>query len=181
MKKTKLPITKFTRAELDEALAALPPQEVVIPAAQVSKISNNAEDPEVWYQRLNGRQLELAYDLPIGILKYIIEIESKGNPTAVSSRGAKGLFQLMPPHISGFTGNPFNPFEAVGHVAKQLSKDIKELGSVTLGLAAYNWGRKHVINKGIDKAPPETLNFLDFFRAKGIIPKDSIFSNTDGW
>ena len=174
--KIQISLKDFIQGSIEEAQAAHPPH--IPPPAIVHNMKR--EDPETWYQKLHGKEIEKAYNLPFGILKHMIEIESKGDPFAVSRRGAKGLFQLMPAHISGFTGDPFNPVQAVNHVAQQLSKDIRDLGSVTLGLASYNWGRKHVINKGLQQAPAETLSFLDHFRNKGIIPRDPMFDD-DGW
>jgi soluble lytic murein transglycosylase-like protein len=118
-----------------------------------------------WYNILELEKLENAHNLPKHILKYIIQKESEGNPAALSARGAKGLFQLIPIEKV----NPLDNLKAASHVAEKLSRDIKDLGSIKLALASYNWGRHNVINKGLEQAPLQTKDYLDFFKKNGII------------
>lgn len=98
----------------------------------------------------------------------MIDKESKGNPRAVSPRGAKGLFQIMPPQFSGFHGDPFNPMEAANYAAKTLRDLANHFNTWEEVLAAYNWGRGNVNRKGLGKAPKETRNYTKFFHSKGI-------------
>jgi soluble lytic murein transglycosylase-like protein len=127
------------------------------------------ESPDVWYAKLGLNSLEKAYGLAPGILKHMIEIESKGNPHAKSQRGAKGLFQIMPAHISGFNGDPFNPLEAAEWAAKTLKSLLDTFGNYSEALAAYNWGRGNVIRKGLKNAPEETKKYISFFQDRGIV------------
>jgi hypothetical protein len=75
----------------------------------------------------------------------------------------------MPKAQSGFQGNPLDPIASAKYVVETLRMNLKHFGDIELALAAYNWGRGNVINKGIENAPKETLDFLDFFKSRGII------------
>jgi soluble lytic murein transglycosylase len=83
-----------------------------------------------------------ANDLPPALVHAIIKAESNGQRKAVSSKGAKGVMQLMP-----FTSkrlrvsDPFDPIENIEGGIKY----IKELlvtfeGNLTNTIAAYNAG-----------------------------------------
>lgn len=48
------------------------------------------------------------FDLPPGLIRAIIDIESGGNPNAVSRAGAMGLMQVMPFHFRPGE-DPFDP------------------------------------------------------------------------
>lgn len=126
--------------------------------------------PNHWYQFINGKSLEKAFGLAPKILLHMIEKESKGDPMAKSNKGAKGLFQIMPPSISGFTGNPYDPIQSAKFVAETLKSYLDHFdGSYEKALAAYNWGRGNVARKGLDNLPAETENYLDYFKRKGVI------------
>ena len=98
-------------------------------------------------------------------------------PNAISHKGAKGLFGIMPGPQSGFYGDPFDPMESSIFVARELSKLVKQLGSYEKAITAYNWGRGNVVRKGLHKAPKQTRDYLNFFRDKGIL--DSV--NKGSW
>ena len=174
--RVKLPINKFVKIPiLDEAVASQP----IKPPGIYIKTQQQPNDPETWYNMLGLHALESAYGLPSGILRFIIQKESKGNPQVISQRGARGLFQIMPGEYSGFFGNPLDHIESAKYVASKLAKDKKDLGSLRNALAAYNWGRKNVINKGLEQAPPETRNFLNYFKEAGMLTDELV--PDDGW
>ncbi|MEI6388154.1 MAG: NFACT RNA binding domain-containing protein [Spirochaetota bacterium] len=129
----------------------------------------NESATEFWYRKMKGKEIESKYALPRGLLKHLIEKESKGNPLAVSQRGARGLFQIMPVNISGFTGDPFDPRQAAHHAAKTIKEMKDKFGSYEEALAAYNWGETNLRQFGIENAPKETRKFLKFFKSKGLI------------
>ena len=160
---------QFTTSKLDKSAfikeaAAMPP---AAPPVQIA-MNKLAQAPEDWYAKLGLKTLEAAHGLPEGLLKHLIAKESSGDPRAVSPRGAKGLFQIMPAHISGFQGDPFNPIEAALYAAKTLRDLANHFDTWEEVLAAYNWGRGNVNRKGLSKAPKETRNYTKFFRSKGI-------------
>ena len=169
MKKTNLQKTEFIK----EAVHA---QAHAVPAAIAQ---SQVDSPDAWYNKLGLQILERTYDLPSGILKHLIAIESKGNPKAKSHRGAMGLFQIMPYSQSGFSGNPYDPIQAAQFAAQKISRDAKELGGYKHALAAWNWGRHNVINHGIENLPAETHKFLDHFKRMGVVADELI--PDEGW
>jgi hypothetical protein len=76
----------------------------------------------------------------------------------------------MPKSISGFSGNPLHPVEAALWVAQTIKREWMYFGDHTHALAAYNWGHGHLIRNGIERAPKETRDFIQFFISRGILP-----------
>ena len=89
------------------------------------------------------------HDISPALVHAIIKAESDGRRTAVSSKGAKGMMQLMPVTSRQMDVNdPFDPIENVEggiRYLKQLLVDFN--GNITHAVAAYNAGptavRKH--------------------------------------
>ena len=96
------------------------------------------------------------------LLAAVIAVESRGQPQAVSPKGAQGLMQLMPATAKRFgVGNSFDAQQNVDGGAAYLNFLLREFrGDVLLALAGYNAGegavRKH---KGV---PPfnETRDYV---------------------
>lgn len=109
-------------------------------------------------------QLEQKYNLPDGILRSIATTESGGNQFAISSAGAKGLFQFMDPTAKdmGLKGNDvFDPEKSASAAAKYLSQLLQQTGgNLQEAIAAYNWGIGNVQKKGLGMAPAETRNYV---------------------
>lgn len=150
-------------------IAALPYQAPPPPRFWDRPAITQTQNPaDQWYYKMKGPELEAKYGLKPGILKHMIEKESKGNPVAVSPAGAKGLFQIMPANVSGFHGDPFDPRESGEFVAKTMSHFLSRFGTYEKALAAYNWGPTNLKRHGIRNAPPETRKYLRFFKSKGM-------------
>lgn len=66
--------------------------------------------------------------------------ESNFRPGAVSSAGAVGLSQLMPPTAAGLGVDPWDPFANLQGGARFLRGQLERFGSADLALAAYNAG-----------------------------------------
>lgn len=81
------------------------------------------------------------YSIEPGLVKSVIEKESRWNPYAVSRSGAMGLMQLMPKtaRLLGVK-NPFDPEENVGAGVRYLKRLIDYFGDIKRALAAYNAG-----------------------------------------
>ena len=109
--------------------------------------------------------LEKTFNLPRQLLESVAITESAGNPHAVSSAGAKGLFQFMPGTAAdmGLKGNDvFDPEKSAVAAAKYLSQLMKMFGGdLNKVLAAYNWGMGNVQEKGLGAAPKETRDYQD--------------------
>lgn len=97
------------------------------------------------------------------LLRAVIQQESASYPCAVSSKGAKGLMQLMPVIIEQFAvGDPFDAKANVDAGAKYLKQLMEKYkGDLSLTLGAYNAGPTAVDDaKGIPDIP-ETRNYVD--------------------
>lgn len=87
---------------------------------------------------------------PPDLVQKVIQIESAGNPNAVSSKGAQGLMQLMPATAKALGVDPTDPIANVEGGSRYLKQLIDKYGSHDIALAAYNWGPGN-IDKAISK------------------------------
>jgi soluble lytic murein transglycosylase-like protein len=74
----------------------------------------------------------------------VILVESEGNPRALSRKGARGLMQVMPVHVS-IHGSPEILYDIDTNLSlgcSYLSEMIKRFGHDG-GIQAYNLGEKH--------------------------------------
>ena len=86
------------------------------------------------------------YAVSPGLLKAVIHAESGFNPRAISSKGARGLMQLMPETAQALgVDDPFNPWQNIEAGTRYLSSMIQRFGGdLSLGLAAYHAGGRAV-------------------------------------
>lgn len=96
------------------------------------------------------------------LIRAIIRVESAFDEFAVSSKGAKGLMQLMPATARRFgVSNPFDPQQAIMGGTEYLSYLLGLFrGSIDLAAAGYNAGENAVLRYG--GVPPyrETRNYV---------------------
>lgn len=94
------------------------------------------------------QRASVIYGVDVALIKSVIERESKFDPYAVSSKGAKGLMQLMPSTAKLYgVKNPYNPVENIMTGTFHLRYLIdKYKGNLTLAIAAYNGGESAVSN-----------------------------------
>ncbi len=130
---------------------------------------NTEYTPAFWYNKLHLSDIERRFALPKKLMLHLIDIESKGDPNARSSKGAAGIFGVMPANISGYTGDVNNPAETAIWVAKTIRELADRFGSYGKALAAYNWGRGHLARRGFENIPPDTVKYVDHFRKKGVL------------
>jgi soluble lytic murein transglycosylase-like protein len=96
------------------------------------------------------------------LVRALVQVESNFNPSAVSSKGAMGLMQLMPDTARKYDVS--NPFDAAQNVEagvrhlKGLLENFK--GNVSLSLAAYNAGQGAVERNGGIPPYTETRNYV---------------------
>jgi soluble lytic murein transglycosylase-like protein len=88
----------------------------------------------------------------------VMQIESCGNPEAISRSGAMGLFQVMPYHFSS-TENPYSPDINALRGLDYLRRSLETAGGdPRLALAGYNGGIG-VIGRAETSWPEQTQNY----------------------
>lgn len=101
-------------------------------------------------------------DVDSALLMAVIDVESGGNPQAVSPKGATGLMQLMPGTGERHgASNLFDPRQNIAAGARYLSELKRQFGELPLALAAYNAGEGAVQKYG-GQIPPyaETMSYV---------------------
>ena len=102
------------------------------------------------------------YQVDPKLVHAMIRVESNYDPSAVSSKGAMGLMQLIPATAQRFgVRNPFDPGQNIQGGVIYL-KYLLHLfgGNLPLSLAAYNAGEERVIRSGGVPAIPETEHYV---------------------
>jgi len=90
------------------------------------------------------------YNVDPELLRAVVQVESGGNPTAVSEKNAQGLGQIIPSTAKALgVKNPFDPRESVFGAAKLLDENLTRYGNPNDAILAYhggtdqkNWGPK---------------------------------------
>jgi len=108
------------------------------------------------------REASARYGVPEKLVSAVIKAESNFNPRAVSSKGARGLMQLMPQTASllGVTDS-FDPAQNIDGGVRHLRGLIERYSdNLPLALAAYNAGAQAVTqHRGIPPYP-ETIGYV---------------------
>jgi soluble lytic murein transglycosylase len=101
------------------------------------------------------------------LVEAVIQVESGGNPGAVSPKGAQGLMQLMPQRSAELgVQDPFNPVQNLDGGVRHLRDLLQRFaGNVTLALAAYNAGEAAVRSYQGVPPYPETRDYVRKVRA----------------
>ncbi|WP_245841563.1 lytic transglycosylase domain-containing protein [Paraburkholderia ribeironis] len=101
-------------------------------------------------------------DVDSALLMAVIDVESAGDPQAVSPKGATGLMQLMPGTGERHgASNLFDPRQNIVAGARYLRELMRQFGDLPLVLAAYNAGEGAVQKYG-GQIPPyaETMGYV---------------------
>ena len=102
-----------------------------------------------------------ASSLDPNLVAVVMQIESCGDPRAISRSGAIGLFQVMPFHFH-ITDNPFDPDTNALRGLNYLSRSLQTAGgNARLALAGYNGGIG-VISRGEWSWPAETNRYVQY-------------------
>lgn len=116
------------------------------------------------------RAAAIRYGIPPDLAIAQMNAESAGNPTAVSSAGAIGLFQLMPATAAELGVNPLDPVQNIDGGMRYLRQMYDKFGSWDLALAGYNAGPGNV-SRGV--IPTETTSYVSkILSAIGLSPQD---------
>jgi soluble lytic murein transglycosylase-like protein len=107
------------------------------------------------------------YNIDPKLIEAVMEVESSGNPRAVSKAGAMGLMQLMPSNVSeAGISDPYDPAQNIDAGARQLSELLAKFnGNIDLTLAGYNAGPNAVTRFNGIPPYPETQNYVRKVRA----------------
>ena len=102
------------------------------------------------------------------LVKAVALVESGFNPKAVSSKGAKGLMQLMPATAKQYgISDLHDPYQSLKAGAAHLRDLLDQYdGNITLALAAYNAGSGAVKRYGGVPAYQETQQYVKKVQAK---------------
>jgi hypothetical protein len=100
------------------------------------------------------------YGVDPNLIAAIIMQESRGNPNVVSSKGAKGLMQIMTKFHK--IDDPFDPNQNIQTGTKFLSRLLKLYnGNKSKALAAYNCGEGCVAERWPNNLYPETQKYIE--------------------
>lgn len=88
--------------------------------------------------------------------------ESNFNPYATSSKGAGGVFQLMPATASDLqVSDVYDPVQNISGGIRYMGQLLNKYNNdPTKALAAYNWGMGNVDRQGLENMPAETRDYL---------------------
>jgi soluble lytic murein transglycosylase-like protein len=99
-------------------------------------------------------------DVPVKLVRALIQVESAYNIRARSPKGAMGLMQLMPATARQYAvADPYDPASNIEAGIKHLKSLLQHL-PVALALAAYNAGEAAVQRFNGIPPYPETRNYV---------------------
>jgi soluble lytic murein transglycosylase-like protein len=101
------------------------------------------------------------WNVSAALLAAQLMAESGFDPGAVSPAGAQGIAQFMPATAAAYgLGDPFDPEAAIDAQAHLMSDLLRQFGSPSLALAAYNAGPAPVAACGCVPSIPETIAYV---------------------
>ncbi|MBE0569249.1 MAG: lytic transglycosylase domain-containing protein [Deltaproteobacteria bacterium] len=105
------------------------------------RVKSSGYDGNGWMAEYVNRYCK-AHDLSPALVHAIIKAESDGQRKAVSSKGAKGVMQLMPFTSKRMNvGDPFDPIENIEGGIRYIKELLATFdGDITHAVAAYNAG-----------------------------------------
>lgn len=104
--------------------------------------------------------------VPATIVEAVAWQESRFNHAAVSSRGARGVMQLLPTTASDLGVDPSDLKGNIDGGAAYLAQQLRRFGDVKLALAAYNAGPKAVERYGGVPPYAETQSYVRAIMAR---------------
>jgi soluble lytic murein transglycosylase-like protein len=114
------------------------------------------------------RQYAARYRVPPELIAAFIDVESRWNPRAVSTKGAMGLMQLMPATAKRF--GAFEPFDVEQNIAagtRYVTALMWEFhGDLRLVAAAYYAGDRNIAREQLDYRNPEVVAYVQAVRRR---------------
>jgi soluble lytic murein transglycosylase len=111
------------------------------------------------------------YRVPPELIAAFIDVESRWNPRATSSKGAMGLMQLMPATARRF--GAFQPFDADQNIAagtRYVTTLMWEFhGDMRLVAAAYYAGDRWILRKQLNYDNPDVVAYVQAVRRRYLI------------
>ena len=112
------------------------------------------------------RQYAGHYRVSPELVAALIDVESRWNPRALSSKGAMGLMQLMPATARRY--GAFKPFDAEQNIAAG-TRYVTELmwefhGDLRLVAAAYYAGDRNIARKQLAYRNPDVVAYVQAVR-----------------
>jgi soluble lytic murein transglycosylase-like protein len=133
------------------------------PAAGAPAVAAGLADPAL----VSGYRQEIVhtatrYGVDHRLVQAVVQVESGGNPRAVSPKGAQGLMQLMPARATLLgVADAFDPRANLDGGVRHLKELLLRYdGNVRLALAAYNAGEDAVRLHGGVPPFPETQEYV---------------------
>jgi len=113
--------------------------------------------------------------VPYELLRRIAHVESAGDPTALSSAGAQGMFQVMPNTARSLGYSPadmYNPALAAQAAAKYMRQLYEQFGDWDHAVQAYNAGptRFSEYKEKGRPLPKETKRYLEKIKGLTSLP-----------
>jgi soluble lytic murein transglycosylase-like protein len=167
------PPTEAVASAGEAGQGVLPESAAAMPAAAMGLSPIFTAEVRRWEAQILGWAAEFGLDP--NLVATVMQIESCGNPQAVSSVGAQGLFQVMPFHFTEGEEmlNPdTNAQRGLAYLVQSLSLTQ---GHVGMALAGYNGG--HVAAQGTWESWP--LEVRRYYRWGSGIYNDAITGLAD--
>jgi len=112
------------------------------------------------------RESSVRHAVPAQIVEAVAWQESRFNHAAVSSKGARGVMQLLPTTASDLGVDPSDLRSNIDGGAAYLAQQLRRFGDVKLALAAYNAGPKAVERWGGVPPYAETQSYVRAIMAR---------------
>jgi soluble lytic murein transglycosylase-like protein len=112
------------------------------------------------------RQYAAQYRVPTELIAALIDVESRWNPRAVSSKGAMGLMQLMPATARRYGAlAPFDVEQNIAAGTRYVTALMWEFhGDLRLVAAAYYAGDRSIALKQLDYRNPDVVAYVQAVR-----------------
>ena len=109
-------------------------------SSPLEDVSNNLQEQKGFDPIIE--EASRTYGVDSSLIRAMIQVESSGNPFAVSPAGAQGLMQLMPSTAADLgVKDAFDPDQNIMAGTRYLRQLLDRYqGDLRLALAAYNWG-----------------------------------------